>query len=200
MGTQVKIVDDAEVGEAGGPMSCAAAHVALSQVTTGAVIDLLARVEGAALVLRGVGLAIDPIRVVMWHFRATASGEAPWSPACSTVLAHVWARAWAQFSARVDTIVAVRALATGHDVAALRLSTAQVGTVAGVVEAARRLADVMPFVRAHDMTYVPAAAIVRDAMRRTLARLAEARDGVVAHEVLGEDTAPLGGDGVIDVP
>ena len=64
------------------------------------------------------------------------------------------------------------------------------------------LGELMPFIRAHDMTYVRIAAMVRDSMRRQLARVVAApSDGTVARAITSEETGPLepGCDGVTDV-
>ncbi len=66
--------------------------------------------------------------------------------------------------------------------------------------ALRRLAEVMPFVRAHDMTYVGIAGVLRDWMRCALARIVAApTDGAVERVLKGEETGPQPGcDGVTD--
>ena len=184
------------------PMSAEVARLATAQVTVGALIDLLAHLEGAALVLRNLGLVVDPIRLVQWQFREAIRGAEPWDPARETFGAHLKARAWTLLSKRAERIAIARAIQTGHGLDELQLSTAQVGTWSGVCEAARRLAELMPFVRAHDMTYVSVAGVLRDAMRRELARIIVApTDGTVARAITGEETGPQPGcDGVTDAP
>ena len=197
---QLERSETAAVDGRGAPMTAAIARVATPQVTIGSVIELLAYVEGAALVMRCMGLEVDPIRLAQWEFQAATRGAAPWDPARGTFFAHLMAGAWARLSERVDAIAVKRAMATGHGLDVLKLSTAQVGTLAGVREAARRLAEVMPFVRAHDMTYVSIAGLLCSWMRRELARIVAAEtDGTVARTIPGEETGPQPGcDGVTD--
>lgn len=191
---------DAPDDDRGEPMTAAIALVATPQVTLGSVIELLAYLEGAALVMRSLGLEVDPIRLVQWQIQSTTRGSTPWDPGRGSFVEHLKAGAWRLLSERVDAIAVKRAMATGHGLDVLKLSTAQVGTLSGVIEAARRLAEVMSFVRAHDMTYVRIAGGLRDWMRRELARIiAAATDGTVAWAITGEETGPQPGcDGVTD--
>jgi hypothetical protein len=200
--TAAIVADDSDDSD-GAPMTAEIARVATAQVTTGSVIELLANVEGAALVLRNLGLVVDPIRLVLWLLREVITGAAPWDPAHGTFGAHLRLRAWARLTARAEEIAIGRAMATGRGLDELHLSTAQVGTWVGTLDAARRLGELMPFVRAHDMSYVPIAARVRDSMRRQLARVVAApSDGTVARAITDEATGPLepGCDGVTDAP
>lgn len=191
-----------ERDDSAAPMTAEIARIAAAQVTIGAVIELVASVEGAALVLRNVGLKIDPIRVVQWQFREAIRGVVPWDPAGGTFFAHLKASAWARLSAHADRVALARAYATGNGLDVLRVSIAQVGTLVGVRVAAQRLAELMPLVRATDMTYVSVAGVLRDVMRRELARIAATptpTDGVVAQAITGEETGPVPGcDGVTD--
>ena len=189
--------DDDDRGE---PMTAAIALVATPQVTLGSVIELLAYLEGVALVMCNLGVEVDPIRLAQWQFQSTTRGATPWDPGRGSFVEHLKAGAWALLSKRVDAIAVRSAMATGHGLDVLKLSTAQVGTLAGVVEAARRLAEVMPFVRAHDMTYVGIAGVLRDWMRCALARIVAApTDGTVERMLKGKETGPQPGcDGVTD--
>lgn len=147
-------------------LSCDGVRLARTQLNVPALVDVIATVEGAALVLLGAGIAVDAVRVVRSRFAALLRGELRWEPVRGTLTERLIQSAWVLIMTRATKEL----IARGADVPIneLKLSPVQVGTAIGVLDAARMLGELMPQVRRHDVAYAPVATALHEWMMSQL--------------------------------
>ena len=163
-------------------MTPAAAALALRQVSLSEVLGLLAYVEGFALVVGSLGLALAPVRIVRHAAELVTEGRAAWVPHRRTWPAHVRAVLRALLADRLR-LEAVARTPAGRPVEDVRMAVAQLGGLAGVAELAQAAGELMVFVRADDPAMLHEAVQVCDDVRARLAQLAAVPGA--------DDTAPI---------
>jgi len=163
-------------------MTPAAAALALRQVSLSEVLGLLAYVEGFALVVGSLGLALAPVRIVRHAAELVTEGRAAWVPHRRTWPAHLRAVLRALLADRLR-LEAVARTPAGRPVEDVRMAVAQLGGLAGVAELAQAAGELMVFVRADDPAMLHEAVQVCDDVRARLAQLAAVPGA--------DDTAPI---------
>ncbi len=147
------------------------ARLALREAGLTQVMELLAYVEGFALVVGSLGLALHPPRIVGHVGDLVLTGKRPWAPHRATFPAHLRAVAREVLTERLRLETATRT-PPGLPEEDARMAVAQVGGVAGMRELAHAAGELMVFVRADDVAMVTAAVVVCDVLRADLERCA----------------------------
>ncbi|MEZ4399941.1 MAG: hypothetical protein R3B06_07970 [Kofleriaceae bacterium] len=156
---------------------------------------MLGYAEGLGLVAATLGVWADPAALVRWSVVGTAGGAVPWDPNEQPFAAHLQREALAWVVAQVDLRAAAAARIGGAPDGA-RLSTVQLGSLPGVLAAARRAAAQLAADRRSDPAVLELAALLLGELRAALAVLAA---GCVTDETPGgaplavelEETAPM---------
>ncbi len=155
------------------PMAAGVARLALLETGLTQVMELLAYVEGFALVVGSLGLGLHPPRIVGHVGDLVLTGKRPWAPHCVTFPAHLRAVAREVLIERLR-LEAVTRTPAGLPTEEVRMAVAQVGGVAGVATLAHAAGELMTFVRSDDAAMVTAAVVVCDVLRADLERCARA--------------------------
>ena len=164
------------------PMAAGVARLALLETELTQVMELLAYVEGFALVVGSLGLGLHPPRIVGHVGDLVLTGRRPWAPHRATFPAHLRAVAHEVLVERLRLETATRT-PPGRSPEEARMAVAQVGGVAGVATLAHAAGELMTFVRSDDAAMVTAAVVVCDVLRADLERCARSEAGA--------DTAPI---------
>ena len=164
------------------PMAADVARLALLETGLTQVMELLAYVEGFALVVGSLGLALAPVRIVRHAAELVTEGRAAWVPHRRTWPAHLRAVLRALLADRLR-LEAVARTPAGRPVEDVRMAVAQLGGLAGVAELAQAAGELMVFVRADDPAMLHEAVQVCDDVRARLAQLAAVPGA--------DDTAPI---------
>lgn len=174
------------------PMAPGVARLALLELGLTQVLELLAYVEGFALVVGSLGLGLHPPRILSHAADLALTGGRPWAPHRATFPAHLRAVAHEVLTERLRLEVQTRA-APGRACEDLRMAVAQVGGVAGVQTLAHAAGELMVFVRAADAAMLSPAVVLCDALRATLEQCA--RGDVVAAPTPAEAADGVGAAG-----
>lgn len=153
-------------------MSPKLARMALRQASLTEVLPLLAYVEGFAITVAGSGVKFVVREVVSEVIRDVLDGSRAWQPGSRTFAAHLVAVAQAVMGDELRAIAEARARATSvASIDEVRMSTAQVGTLAGVAELAHWAGESMEFIRMGDISVLQETVRICDDLRRRLQRI-----------------------------
>lgn len=149
------------------------ARLALAQLSQPEVVRLLAYAEAFGLVVAGLGVGpLVPSALVRGTLRMFLDGRARWSPGRSSLESHLRAVLRAALEDALRREVMARSTGAGVVPALVRLSTTQIGDLAGLVTLANRAGDLNGSLRDGDITVIRTAAQITDWARGRLDDLA----------------------------
>ncbi|MEZ4402563.1 MAG: hypothetical protein R3B06_21245 [Kofleriaceae bacterium] len=177
------------------------ARAALIQLSRADLAGVLGYAEGLGLVAAALGVWGDPATVVRTVCLATVAGATPWDAERTSLPEHLRDAVWQQVETRIHRVaLAQRAHAPSTDV--VRLSAVQLGSLDGVIRAARWAATRLADDRRTDREVLELADLMLREVHRELQVI------IQRAEAASEDTAPIvrvvrddrgdGGDGAVN--
>jgi hypothetical protein len=145
------------------------ARIALAELWQPEVARLIAYAEAFALVVAGLGAdPFVPSALVRHTLRMFVEGRARWAPGRSSLESHLRAVVRAAMEDALHREAATRSAAAGVAPSMVRLSTAQVGDLAGIFVLAHRAGELNASIRDGDSTVVKVSAQITDWVRGRL--------------------------------
>lgn len=149
------------------------ARLALAELSSPAVARLLAYAEAFGLLIAGLGVGPHvPSALVRGTLRMFLDGRARWSPARSSLESHLRAILRAALEGALQGEVMTRSAGAGVAPGLVRLSTTQVGDLAGIATLAHRAGELNASIRDRDITVITVAVQITDWARSRLGDLA----------------------------
>ena len=146
----------------------AAARAALAQASVDALADLLCYAEGVALVVSGVGVAVEtPEEIARRAVEDPVDQRAPWSPQLGTFLAHLRRLVRLRIGERLLRHARLRG--GTRDPWEAQLAGVQLGSLRGVEQLAHYAGEMSPSFREGDPRVHAAAHRLHDFVRSRLA-------------------------------
>ena len=164
-------------------LSARHARLALVELAQPEVARLLAYAEAFGLLVAGLGVGpLVPSALVRGTLRMFIDGRARWSPGRSSLESHLRAVLRAAMEDALQREVMARSAGAGIVPALVRLSTTQVGDLAGLLTLAHRAGELNASIRDSDSTLITVAVQIADWARGRLGDLARSDPEVTLGE------------------